>query len=49
MLTSIREDISDARDEIHEIKNGQQRVVWWVASALSSFVVGGVLGWVFQK
>jgi hypothetical protein len=41
--------LSEIRDDIREIKSGQQRVFWWVASALSSFVVGGVLGWLFQK
>jgi hypothetical protein len=41
--------MDDVRTEIREIKAGQQKVVWWLAGTLSSFVVGGVLGWVFQK
>jgi hypothetical protein len=42
MLTQIREDI-------HEIKTGQQKVVWWVAGMVSSFIVGGVISLLFQK
>jgi hypothetical protein len=49
MLREIRGDMGDIRNDVREIKNGQQRVFWWVASALSSFVVGGLLGWLFQK
>lgn len=49
MLSSVRDDVEEIREVQKEIKAGQQKVVWWIASALSSFVVGGVLGWVFQK
>lgn len=41
--------IREIRDDVAEIKNGQQRVLWWVAGSVSSFVVGGILGWLFQK
>jgi hypothetical protein len=49
MLHSMREDVTELREIAKEIKSGQQRVVWWIASALSSFMVGGLLGWLFQK
>lgn len=41
--------LKDLRDDIQEIKSGQQKVIWWVAGMVSSLVVGGILGWVFQK
>jgi hypothetical protein len=41
--------LTELRDDVREIKSGQQRVIWWVGGMVSSLVVGGVLGWVFQK
>lgn len=41
--------IREIRDDVSEIKAGQQKVIWWVAGMVSSLVVGGILGWVFQK
>jgi hypothetical protein len=49
MLSDIRDDISSVVDSVREIKAGQQKVIWWVGGMVSSLVVGGVLGWVFQK
>lgn len=41
--------LKDLRDDIRDIKSGQQKVIWWVAGMVGSLVVGGILGWVFQK
>lgn len=49
MIASIKDDIGDVRDDIREIKTGQQKVIWWVAGMVGSLVIGGILGWVFQK
>jgi hypothetical protein len=53
MIRQIKQDLYEARGEFREglgeIKSGQQKVIWWVAGMVSSLVVGGILGWVFQK
>lgn len=53
MLNQMRNEATAAREEfregIRDIKSGQQKVIWWVAGMVSSLVVGGILGWVFQK
>ncbi|GHF92197.1 hypothetical protein GCM10018783_73810 [Streptomyces griseosporeus] len=53
MLANLRDEMTESRSEfregIREIKQGQQKVIWWVAGMVSSLVVGGILGWVFQK
>lgn len=41
--------IREIKDDVREIKAGQQKVIWWVAGMVSSLLVGGVLGWLFQK
>lgn len=41
--------IRQIQEDVREIKNGQQKVIWWVAGMVASLMVGGVLGWVFQK
>jgi hypothetical protein len=41
--------IREIREDVHELKVGQQKVIWWVAGMVSSLLVGGVLGWLFQK
>ena len=53
MLSQMKDDMGEARTEFREgisdLKSGQQKVIWWVAGMVSSLMVGGVLGWVFQK
>jgi hypothetical protein len=41
--------LADIKEDVREIKDGQRKVIWWVAGMVSSLLVGGVLGWVFQK
>jgi hypothetical protein len=41
--------LTEVKNDIREIKAGQQKVIWWVAGMVGSLLVGGVLGWVFQK
>ena len=53
MIRQIKQEIESGRTEfrngLSEIKSGQQKVIWWVGGMVSSLVVGGILGWVFQK
>lgn len=41
--------MTEMRDDIQEIKSGQRRVISWIAGLISSLVVGGLLGYLFQK
>jgi hypothetical protein len=41
--------VNEIREDIAEIKDGQKRVIWWLAGMVSTLVVGGILGFVFQK
>mgnify|MGYP007010105225 CR=1 FL=1 len=49
MMQRIADRVETVSEDVREIKNGQQRVVYWVAGMVASLVVGGILGWVFQK
>lgn len=41
--------INEIREDVADIKNGQKRVANWIASLISALVVGGILGYLFQK